>query len=142
MLGDVRDLLRKLFCLRALQPFSALVAIGQATGEISSQFCSKLELDYPCLGDPDRISYSGFDFPRGSWGDVIWKPFLSDPAKGLQRVFKADAAGARLRTSDVRQLGGIAIVSPEGRIRFRYRQRTSGDLPEIHEILAALDVLG
>ncbi len=120
---------------------AALVAIGQGTGSKARSFCSKLEVGYPCLGNPDRSSYKAFGFPRGSWGDVMWKPLLSDPVRGIQRIFQADAAGARLRTSDVKQLGGVAIVSAEGRIRYRYRQKTSGDLPEVAELLDALDRL-
>ncbi len=120
---------------------AALVAIGQGTGRRTQSFCSKLQVGYPCLGNPDRSSYEAFGFPRGSWGDVMWKPLLSDPVKGIRRVFQADAAGARLETSDVKQLGGVAIVSAEGRIRYRYRQRTSGDLPEVAELLDALERL-
>ncbi len=120
---------------------AALVAIGQGTGETTQSFCAKFQVGYPCLGNPDRGIYQAFGFRRGSWGDVMWKPLLGDPVKGIPRVFRADLAGARLPTSDVKQLGGVAIVSADGRIRYRYRQKTSGDLPEVAELLDALDRL-
>lgn len=122
----------------------SLVAIGQGTGEAAQRFCAKHHAGFPCLGDPERAAYRAFGLPRGSLGDATWKPLLEDPIKGIPRIFKADLAGARMKESDVRQLGGVAIVAPSsagGRVRFRYRQRTSADLPEVAEILAALDGL-
>lgn len=119
----------------------ALVAVGQGSGEAAERFCAKLQVGFPCLGDIERASFRAFDLPRGSWGDVMWKPLLSDPLKGIPRVFRADLEGARTEGSDVKQLGGAAIVDRGGRIRFRYRQRTSADLAEPSELLAALDTL-
>ena len=125
---------------------AALIAIGQGSGEAAERFCGKLHVGFRCAGDPDRASYAAFDFPRGDWGDVMWKPLLRDPRKGIPRIFRADMQGARTPGTDVKQLGGVAILAPspggEARIRFRYRQRDSSDMPETAALLAAVEGLG
>ena len=117
---------------------ATLVAIGQGRGEAATRFCAKLQVGYPCLGDVERKSFEAFEFPRGSWSEVTWEPLLRDPRKGIPRIFQADLEGARAEGSDVKQLGGVAVVDPTGRVRFRYRQKTSADLVAPEELLRAV----
>jgi len=120
---------------------ASLVAIGQGAGGDAARFCARLGAGFPCLGDPKRAAYKAFGVPRGSMADVTLKPFLRNPLDGIRQTFRADLKAGAAPASDVRQLGGVAIVDRAGRTRYVYKQELSSDLPAVSELLDVLDAL-
>jgi len=118
-----------------------IVAIGQGSGGRAARFCARLGIDFPCLGDPGHAAYERYELPRARITDVTWKPFLRAPIEGLRQTLRADLVAGAAPGSDVRQLGGVALVDARGRMRLVYRQRMSSDLPAARPLLEALEGL-
>jgi len=118
-----------------------VAAVGQATGEEAARYGRMVQAEYPCLGDPDRKAYRGFGLGRADWWSMLAKPFLEDPALAWRRIRNADLAGARLESSDVKQLGGVAILDRRGTVRYLHRSERTEDYPPTPEVLAELDRL-
>ena len=118
-----------------------LVAVGQGTEEEAAEYCGRWASGFPCLGDPDRSSYRALDLARGSWWKTVVKPFFTDTRESLRLIRKADLRASQLESSDVLQLGGVAIVDAGGVLRFLHVAETTADMPSNDEILAALDAL-
>lgn len=118
-----------------------VAAVGQATGEEAARYGRMAQVEYPCLGDPGRKAYRGFGLGRADWWSMLAKPFLEDPALAWSRLRNADLEGARLAHSDVKQLGGVAILDRAGIVRYLHRSRRTEDYPPSTELLAELDRL-
>jgi hypothetical protein len=118
-----------------------LVAVGQGTEEEAGHHCAKYAAGFPCLGDPGRAGYRAFGLRRGSWWSVVVRPFFADTAESLRLIRRADLAASQLPSSDVLQMGGVAIVDRAGRLRFLHVAQTTADLPSNAEICEALDRL-
>jgi hypothetical protein len=120
---------------------AGLVAVGQGTGEDAAEVCGELEIDYPCLGDPDRRGYRAFGLGRASWWGITAGPMLENPALGLRRLAHANLRRSASPHSDVRQLPGVAIVDQDGLLRYLYRAEKTDDLPGAGALLEALERL-
>ena len=118
-----------------------LVAVGQGTEEEAGHYCAKFASGFPCLGDPDRSGYRALSLKRGSWWSTVFRPFFTAPAESLRLIRNADLGASRLPSSDVLQLGGVAIVDRRGRLRFLHVAQTTADIPSNAQICAALDRL-
>ena len=118
-----------------------VVAVGQATGEEAARYGRMAQAEYPCLGDPGRQAYRGFGLGRADWWSMLVKPFLEGPSLAWSRIRNADLQGARLEHSDVKQLGGVAILDRQGTVRYLYRSERTEDYPPTPELLAELDRL-
>ena len=118
-----------------------VIAIGQATGNQAARYGRMAQADFPCLGDPGRKSYRSFGLARSDWWSMLAKPFLEDPGLAWSRIRNANLEGARLEQSDVKQLGGVAILDREGVVRYLHRSRRTEDYPPTPEVLAELDRL-
>jgi peroxiredoxin len=115
-----------------------VVAIGQGTGEQAARFCRMLKTSYPCLGDPGKDAYRGFDLARDGWWNVTAKPFIEDPKLAFSRIASASLRGSLMRHSDVLQLGGVVILDRDGVVSYLHRATRSDDLPSAAELLAHL----
>lgn len=83
--------------------------------------------------DPDLQLYSALGFGRGSlWRVYGWRTIL--------RYVELLRQGKKMEKSseDTLQLGGNAIVDPEGKLAWRYKGAGPDDRPSVDEILAAL----
>lgn len=94
-----------------------------------------MSADLPCpvVGDPSLGLYSALGSRRGSWWRIL------SPRVWLHGIRLA-ARGHRPRGpqgQDVRQLGGVAIVDRDCRLRWLRVQRDPADYPSIGEIAAA-----
>jgi hypothetical protein len=118
-----------------------LVAVGQGTEEEVAHYCGEYASGFPCLGDPSRSSYQLLGLKRGGWWSVVVRPFLTDTRKSLGLIREADLAASRLESTDVLQLGGVAIVDRAGTLRFLHVAESTDDIPANEDILAALDAL-
>jgi peroxiredoxin len=130
---------------RALRDFerrgAQLVAVGQGSEEEAAHYCGQYASGFPCLGDPSRASYELLGLKRGGWWSIVVKPFLTDTRESLRLIRDADLEASRLESTDVLQLGGVAIVDREGVLRFLHVAESTDDMPSNDEILAALDTL-
>ena len=118
-----------------------LVAVGQGTEEEAARYCADHARGFPCLGDPKRSGYRALGLARGSWWSTVLKPFLTDTRESFRLVRSADLAASQLESSDVLQMGGVAIVDREGVMRFLHVAETPADIPTNLEIFEALDRL-
>lgn len=118
-----------------------LAAVAQGTGEEAARFCAPLETGYPCLGDPGKVAYRGFGLARDRWWNLLVTPFLENAPRAWRRLRNASLAGSAMPHSDVKQLGGLAILDRRGVVRHLHRAQRSDDLPPMSQVLAELDRL-
>ena len=118
-----------------------LVAVGQGSEEEVVRYCAPFVSGFPCLGDPQHAGYRALALKRGSWWATVVKPFFTEPRESFRLVRNADLAASQLASSDVLQLGGVAIVDRAGVLRFLHVAQTTADIPSNDEICAALDSL-
>jgi hypothetical protein len=118
-----------------------LVAVGQGSEAETARYCSEHAQGFPCLGDPERAGYRALGLARGGWWSTVLKPFVTDTRESLRLVRNADLAASQLESSDVLQMGGVAIVDRDGVMRFLHVAETTADIPSNPEIYAALDGL-
>lgn len=118
-----------------------VVAIGQASGQEAARFAKKWGVEFPILGDPKGQAYAAFGMLRGNWWSILFKALLTHPLESLRQIRKADLEGARLAAADVFRLGGVAIVSKGGVVRFLHKAVEPGDVPRNQDLFAAIDRL-
>ena len=120
---------------------AGLVAVGQGMGEDAAEVCGELEIDYPCLGDPERRGYRALGLGRASWWGITAGPMLENPGLGLRRLAYANLRRSASPHSDVRQLPGVVIVDTAGVLRYLHRAITTDDLPRAGALLEAISRL-
>jgi len=120
---------------------ASVTAIGQGTGDEAAHYAEKWGVDFPILGDPEGAAYTAYGMHRGNWWTVLFRALLTKPIESMGRIFEADLAGAQLAATDVLRLGGVAIVAPDGRLRFLHRAQEPDDIPPESDVYAALDSL-
>jgi hypothetical protein len=118
-----------------------LVAVGQGTEEEAAHYCGKVASGFPCVGDPQRSGYRAFALRRGTWWGSVLKPFVTATRESLRLVRSADLAASQLDSSDVLQMGGVAIVDEDGVLRALHVAETTADMPSNAEIFTALAAL-
>ncbi|WP_372811223.1 AhpC/TSA family protein [Litorivivens sp.] len=110
-----------------------VVGVCQNDGRDALLMEQELDLHFPVYGEPSLNLYRLLEMPRGNWWQVTLGPILRQPVRALQRMRDVRKPG-----KDVRQLGGVVLLSSAGEVLFRYSQRDSGDLPGDDEVLAAI----
>ena len=118
-----------------------LVAVGQGSEDEVAHYCGKHASGFPCLGDPDRSGYRALGLRRGSAWSIMMKPFFTDPLESLRLIGSADLKASQLKSSDVLQMGGVAIVDSTGTLRFLHVAEATADMPSNDEIFTALERL-
>lgn len=112
-----------------------VVAIGQATGAEARSFCDEWGVEYPCVGDPRRRGYRSLGFGRGGWWNIAVRSLVTNPIETVRLIGQADRRGAQLKSTDIFQLGGIAIVDRGGTVRALHRAQSPQDMPSVEEVL-------
>ena len=107
--------------------------VGQATPKHAAHYKRRYAPDLEILADSERKSYKAMGFPRASTSQLIGPKSL---AKGLVRG--AQGAGLGRPIGDVAQLGGTALIQPDGKIVWTHVQQDASDNPSVEEILEAL----
>ena len=114
----------------------ATVAVMPGTVELLSMLRRRLELTIPLLSDPDWELHHRFGMKRGSRRDI----FLSVATwKAYARLFR-DWKLTR-PSEDVFQLGGVAVVAPDGVLAWIYRGRTPADYADPSAIVRSVRAL-
>ena len=116
-----------------------VIAVGQGTGEEASEFCGRFGATFPCVGDVDRSAYAAFGMTKGNWWSVVLKGTVTAPLETARLIAQADMQGTRLASTDVLQLGGVAILDAAGRLRGIHHAVDPKDMPSNAEICSELD---
>ncbi len=114
-----------------------VVAVAQGTAAEAEQFCAKLGVTYPCVGDPGKDSYRAFGLPRGGIREMLIEPMRAGN-EAVRKGYKISLRGSLMRHSDWFQLPGLALVDRAGIIRYLHRSRHAGDLPPIAQVIDAV----
>ncbi len=112
----------------------AIAVVTMGTPQEAAAFCQQAKLPFTCLSDPARTSYRAFGLRRGSLNEVVGPASV---LSGLRAAAKGHFVGRPV--NDVYQLGGLFLISTDGRIRYARYPRHSGDNPpagEIRKVLA------
>ena len=110
-----------------------VVGVCLGSGREAKDLQDELALRFPVYGDQEQLLYRQLRMPRGSWWQVTLGPMLREPFKALRRLRKVRKPGR-----DVRQLGGVVLLSAAGEVVYRYCQRDSADLPDDAAVLGAV----
>lgn len=110
-----------------------VIGVCQNDGADALLLEQELALRFPVYGEPTLALYRELAMPRGSWWQVTLGPMLRQPLAAIRRFRDVRKPG-----KDVRQLGGVVLLSAEGRVLYTYCQRDSGDLPGDDEVLTAV----
>ena len=124
---------------RAREEFEArgadLVLIGQATPRHAAHFRRRQNLDpIPILADEDRTTYKLAGLKRGGPAELL----------GPRSVLAGIKHSARSRVmqgrpiGDVAQLGGAAVIAPDGALLHHHVAQNAGDSIEPADLLAAV----
>ena len=124
-----------------LEKFDALgvrlACVVQGAPQQAEGFCARHGLAGRCIPDPEKESYRAMGFPRTSWGSLI---FASEDLRRRRKEAKAAGCSnhvgrAFLKSSDILQLPGAALIARGGRVLWLHRGAHPGDLPAADELL-------
>jgi hypothetical protein len=111
-----------------------IVVVTFATPKMLARFEAELPLGLEMFTDPERTVYTALGLGRGSFSRVWLHPRVWIRYAGLL------AGGARLRGAqgDTLQLGGNAVVDPEGRLAWIHRSTGPDDRPAVGRLRTEL----
>jgi hypothetical protein len=87
--------------------------------------------------DETKELFKGVGFNKIGFFEGISKLISSDTRKRIREA-KAKGFDGNLK-GEVKQIGGMLIVSPKGEILYEFKQNNFGDEPSKEDIFAALD---
>lgn len=110
-----------------------VVLVGLGSIEETAEFKARFEVPFPMIADPERRLFEAFRLKRASAGSLLSAGMV---VKGLKAI--AGGHGMGIPRGDVRQLPGVFIIDPEGRIRFGHHAEGPADHPRPEALLEAL----
>ena len=110
-----------------------VVLVGLGTVEETAAFKKRFDVPFDMIADPEKWLFEAFRLKRASAGSLLSAGMVF---KGLKAM--ANGHGVGLPHGDVRQLPGVFIIDPEGRIRFSHHAKGPADHPSPEVLLAAL----
>jgi hypothetical protein len=117
-----------------IQVRGAKVAIvGNGAPPFARAFREDLGLEVPLFTDPSRETYRALALHRGLVRTLFNARTWGHAARALAKGFFQ----GRTR-GDLRQLGGVVVLHPDGTMAYRYASAEAGDHPPMAEILSAL----
>lgn len=109
-----------------------VVVIGNGSVQFLNDFASSYPSDITFLTDPSREAYQALSLQRGMGGLRAFSMFSA----GL-RAYRAGHRQTRVQ-GDPAQMGGVFVVSTDGKFLFEQRSQTAGDHPDPEDILESL----
>lgn len=108
-----------------------LAVIGNGAPNFLRGFLEELEVppSLPVFTDEKRVSYKAAGWRRNTPPSQLWKTF----AKGIVANFKHRQKSVQ---GDVFQLGGVAIVRPDGSMPWHFGSAYAGDHAPLATLLA------
>ena len=112
-----------------------VVFVGLGNVEETAEFKKRFKVPYTMIADPEKQLFDAFRLKRASAGSLLSAGMA---VQGLKAMAKGHGLGVPKR--DVRQLPGVFIIDPQGRIRFSYHAKGPADHPEPEVLLEMLRV--
>lgn len=107
------------------------VVVGHSSVRWAKAFVADTGIDLPVYVDENREAFQALGFKRPLLGFL--KPVV------FKRAMAAKNAGFSQKgvQGDAFQLGGVVLLQPDGTIPYFFASETSGDHPNIADLLAA-----
>ena len=106
--------------------------MGQGSVARTKAFRDQLNLPFPLLADPRRLTYQAYGLLKMNFrGEASLNRFKNTFKTALTHGMTFS------RDQDMNQLGGVFLVGVDGRIAFAYRAEHMDDLPRHDALLAA-----
>jgi hypothetical protein len=112
---------------------ASIVAIGMGTPDKAARFRQRYSLPFVLLVDNDGKTYEAAGLRRGSLDDVIGPRVWARGIKGL-----ATGRGVALPREDPFQLGGTAVIRPDGSVAHHHVAEHSADNTPVEGLLEAI----
>ena len=110
-----------------------LVFIGNGNRHFAAGFRDELGITSDVYVDTERASYAALGFERGSVARTLRPAVLKNSLRALGTGFRQHGV-----KGDPWQLGGVLVVDPDARLRYRYASEVAGDHPPVSEVLESL----
>ncbi len=112
-----------------------VVVVTFARPRVLAGYQQRFATPLPVVSDQDRVLYRALGFGRAS-NARVWSPAV------LARYLRLMIGGHRLSTpegtpSDVNQLGGDAVINPDGTLSWLYPGSGPDDRPTVDALLQA-----
>lgn len=101
---------------------------------MARDFAEQFDVGVPLFTDPSRKSYEVAGWRRPLGTAVLG---LGATLKASVRAMKGGFRQGKTQ-GDAFQLGGVLLVSPDGRVLFEHTEKTAGDHADVASILTAL----
>jgi len=93
----------------------------------------RVDLPFPVLMDPERVSYRAYSLGRATRRRV-WSPGV---IRRYLQLFRQGQRDLQRPTEDVLQLGGDFVVGPDGRLVYVFRSEGPDDRPTVDALIEA-----
>jgi hypothetical protein len=113
-----------------------LVVIGNGAPNFLDGFRKETGYEGPLFTDPSLEVYRVAEMRRGL-GTVLRPSMLANARRASKAGFKQGGT-----QGDAMQQGGVLIVDPAGRLRWRYASKVAGDHPSVETVLSHLGAPG
>ncbi len=110
-----------------------LVAIGNGAPYMAKAFAENENITFPLYTDPGKDAYKALGLKNSKAGilkPAVWKRGLRATMSGHKQT------GVR---GDPFQNGGLAVVGPDGTLRFLHVDDDMGDHADLDSVIAGLD---
>jgi hypothetical protein len=110
-----------------------LVLIGQGTPAQAADFKRKQRIELPLLVDPDRRTYKAAGAKKATFSELLGPTVV---LKGIKRGLKNRLQQGRT-IGHPAQLGGVLVVSQDGRVTWAHLADDASDNPPNETVLEA-----
>ena len=99
-----------------------IVAIGMGTPAMAADFRDKFSIPFRLLVDQEQETYKALEMKRGTMMDVVGPKVWLGAAKNALKGHFSSVTGL-----DVQQMGGVALVTQDGKLAYIHR---AGNAPD------------
>ncbi len=107
-----------------------IIAIGMGSPRRTAAFRRELELPFPMLSDPRRVSYHAYGLLKMSLRREATIASAMHFARNVARH-----GGAHEPDQNMLQLGGIFVVDPQGIVRYAFRSARAHEYPTAEKLV-------
>ena len=108
-----------------------VVMIGQANPRHAAAFRRKTGIDFPVLADESRGTYKVAGLKRGNVAQLVGPRSVF---AGVKHSARSGVVQGRV-IGDVAQLGGAAVIRPDGSVAWSQAAKNAADTVECDELL-------
>ena len=107
-----------------------IIAIGMGSPRRTAAFRRELELPFPMLSDPRRVSYHAYGLLKMSLRREASIASAMHFARNVARH-----GGAREADQNMLQLGGVFVVDQQGIVRYAFRSARAHEYPTVEQLI-------